>query len=94
MLILGKEEKKLGISRKVYDLIYELNHICPTVLLAVVPQLEFKVGQPLRTAGPGVQREGKGSRGRVLVTAARHLMCVMCGCGLRWLRSGWFQLQG
>ena len=55
MLILGKEEKKLGISRKVYDLIYELNHICPTVLLAVVPQLEFKVSQPLRTAGPGAQ---------------------------------------
>ncbi|XP_037070380.1 sister chromatid cohesion protein PDS5 homolog A-A-like [Pollicipes pollicipes] len=43
VLILGKEEKKLGISRKVYDLIYELNHICPTVLLAVVPQLEFKL---------------------------------------------------
>jgi len=27
----------------VYDLIYELNHICPSVLLAVLPQLEFKL---------------------------------------------------
>ncbi|XP_071446886.1 sister chromatid cohesion protein PDS5 homolog A isoform X2 [Hetaerina americana] len=43
VLILGREEKKLGISRKVYDLIYELNHICPSVLLSVLPQLEFKL---------------------------------------------------
>jgi hypothetical protein len=27
----------------VYDIIYELNHICPSVLLAVLPQLEFKL---------------------------------------------------
>lgn len=39
VLILGKEEKNLSISQKVYDLIYELNHICPSVLLAVLPQV-------------------------------------------------------
>ncbi|CAL4140749.1 unnamed protein product, partial [Meganyctiphanes norvegica] len=43
VLILGREEKNLKISQKVYDLIYELNHICPSVLLAVLPQLEFKL---------------------------------------------------
>lgn len=43
MLILGQPNKELAISGKVYDLIYELNHICPTVLLAVLPQLEFKL---------------------------------------------------
>lgn len=43
VLILGREEKTLTISLKVYDLIYELNHICPAVLLAVLPQLEFKL---------------------------------------------------
>ena len=39
VLILGREEKNLSISQKVYDLIYELNHICPSVLLAVLPQV-------------------------------------------------------
>ncbi|XP_049833683.1 sister chromatid cohesion protein PDS5 homolog B-B isoform X1 [Schistocerca gregaria] len=43
VLILGKEEKQLEICGKVYDLIYELNHICPSVLLAVLPQLECKL---------------------------------------------------
>lgn len=43
MLILGKEEKTLQITHKVYDLIYELNHICPSVLLSVLPQLECKL---------------------------------------------------
>ncbi|XP_063845776.1 sister chromatid cohesion protein PDS5 homolog B-B-like isoform X2 [Scylla paramamosain] len=43
VLILGREEKSLVISKKVYDLIYELNHICPSVLLAVLPQLEYKL---------------------------------------------------
>lgn len=43
VLILGKEEKGLGICNKVYDLIYELNKICPSVLLAVLPQLECKL---------------------------------------------------
>ena len=33
----------MSITKKVYDLIYELNHICPSVLLAVLPQLEFKL---------------------------------------------------
>lgn len=42
-LILGKADVKLSISRKVYDLIYELNHICPRILLTVLPQLEFKL---------------------------------------------------
>jgi sister-chromatid-cohesion protein PDS5 len=42
-LILGKADTKLSITKKVYDLIYELNHICPSVLLAVLPQLEFKL---------------------------------------------------
>lgn len=43
VLILGKEEKNLQICKKVYDLIYELNHICPSVLLSVLPQLECKL---------------------------------------------------
>ncbi|KAL7294326.1 hypothetical protein TKK_0012336 [Trichogramma kaykai] len=43
VLLLGKEEKSLQISNKVYDLIYELNHICPSVLLSVLPQLECKL---------------------------------------------------
>jgi len=43
VLILGKADTKLNITRRVYDLIYELNHICPSVLLAVLPQLEFKL---------------------------------------------------
>ncbi|KAG0728388.1 Sister chromatid cohesion protein PDS5 B-B [Chionoecetes opilio] len=43
VLILGRDEKSLVISTKVYDLIYELNHICPSVLLAVLPQLEYKL---------------------------------------------------
>jgi len=43
VLILGKADTKLAITRRVYDLIYELNHICPSVLLAVLPQLEFKL---------------------------------------------------
>jgi sister-chromatid-cohesion protein PDS5 len=43
VLILGKADTKLSITKKVYDLIYELNHICPSVLLAVLPQLEFKL---------------------------------------------------
>lgn len=43
MLILGKDEKDLQIYSKVYDLIFELNHICPTVLVSVLPQLECKL---------------------------------------------------
>ena len=43
VLILGKADTRLAITRRVYDLIYELNHIRPAVLLAVLPQLEFKL---------------------------------------------------
>ncbi|XP_065167677.1 sister chromatid cohesion protein PDS5 homolog B-B-like isoform X2 [Atheta coriaria] len=46
VLILGKEDKTLSICGKVYDLIYELNHICPHILLAVLPQLECKLKSP------------------------------------------------
>ncbi|XP_052745025.1 sister chromatid cohesion protein PDS5 homolog B isoform X1 [Bicyclus anynana] len=43
VLILGKEEKNLVIFSKVYELIYELNQCCPSVLLSVLPQLECKL---------------------------------------------------
>lgn len=43
VLILDKEDKNLKICGKIYDLIYELNHICPQVLSAVLPQLECKL---------------------------------------------------
>ena len=46
VLILGKEDKKLFIATKVYDLIYELYHVCSRVLLSVLPQLEFKLKSP------------------------------------------------
>ena len=39
VLILGKADTKLSITKRVYDLIYELNLICPSVLLAVLPQV-------------------------------------------------------
>lgn len=42
-LILDKEERELNICSKVYELIYELNHICPDVLITVLPQLECKL---------------------------------------------------
>lgn len=47
VLILGKEDKDLPMYTKVYDLIFELNHICPTVLVSVLPQLECKLKSPL-----------------------------------------------
>ncbi|KAK6618691.1 hypothetical protein RUM43_013082 [Polyplax serrata] len=47
VLIMGKQEKELEICSKVYDLIYELYHICPSVLLAVLPQLECKLKSSL-----------------------------------------------
>ncbi|KAF8783022.1 Sister chromatid cohesion protein PDS5 like protein [Argiope bruennichi] len=40
-LILGKVDSIL--LNKLYDLIYELNAICPSMLVAVLPQLEFKL---------------------------------------------------
>lgn len=49
VLILGKEDKNLQICGKVYDLIYELNHIRPQILLAVLPQLECKLKSPLES---------------------------------------------
>ncbi|XP_074036685.1 cohesin associated factor B pds5 [Leptinotarsa decemlineata] len=49
VLILGKEDKNLQICGKVYDLIYELNHIRPQVLIAVLPQLECKLKSPLES---------------------------------------------
>ncbi|KAF7284502.1 cohesin associated factor B pds5 [Rhynchophorus ferrugineus] len=47
VLILGKEDQNLQISSKVYDLIYELNHICPQILVSVLPQLECKLKSSL-----------------------------------------------
>lgn len=41
-LMLGKTSES-ELSEHLYDLIYELNAICPSVLLAVLPQLEFKL---------------------------------------------------
>lgn len=46
---MGKQEKELEICSKVYDLIYELYHICPSVLLAVLPQLECKLKSSLES---------------------------------------------
>ncbi|GAB0090696.1 pds5 [Sergentomyia squamirostris] len=43
VLFLEKVDKSITISTKVYDLIYELNLIAPTCLLAVLPQLEVKL---------------------------------------------------
>ncbi|XP_069130479.1 sister chromatid cohesion protein PDS5 homolog A-like [Argopecten irradians] len=41
-LMLGKMSES-EVSDRLYELIYELNHISPSVLLAVLPQLEFKL---------------------------------------------------
>lgn len=41
-LILNKKSKT-NISGHLYDLIYELNTICPTMMASVLPQLEFKL---------------------------------------------------
>ena len=41
-LMLGKTSES-DLSDHLYDLIYELNAISPSVLLAVLPQLEFKL---------------------------------------------------
>lgn len=40
---MDKPDKTLQISGKIYDLIYELNLISPSVLLGVLPQLECKL---------------------------------------------------
>lgn len=41
-LALGKTADSI-LAENIYDLILELNRICPSVLLSVVPQLEFKL---------------------------------------------------
>jgi len=46
---MGRQEKGLDMYSKVYDLIYELYHICPSVLLAVLPQLECKLKSGIET---------------------------------------------
>ncbi|XP_053680344.1 sister chromatid cohesion protein PDS5 homolog B [Anopheles nili] len=43
ILILDKNEKQYQIMPKIYDVIYELNVITPTILLSVLPQLECKL---------------------------------------------------
>ena len=40
--MLGKTSDS-ELSGRLFDLIYELNMIAPSVLLAVLPQLEFKL---------------------------------------------------
>ena len=41
-LMLGKTSES-EVSDHIYTLIYELNQIAPSVLLAVLPQLEYKL---------------------------------------------------
>ena len=41
-LIVG-EQSDSEVAEHIYDLLFELNCIEPTVLLAVLPQLEFKL---------------------------------------------------
>lgn len=43
ILILDKYEKQYQIMPKIYDVIYELNVISPSILLSVLPQLECKL---------------------------------------------------
>lgn len=43
VLIIDEVDNTYAISSKIYDLIYELNVICPRILLAVLPQLECKL---------------------------------------------------
>ncbi|CAL8069332.1 unnamed protein product [Orchesella dallaii] len=38
-----RNEDPLRSSKKVYEIIYELNSICPSILLSVIPQLEYKL---------------------------------------------------
>ncbi|KAH9494579.1 Sister chromatid cohesion protein PDS5 B [Bulinus truncatus] len=42
MLMLGKQAEN-EVGNHLYDLIYELNQVSPSILLAVIPQLEFKL---------------------------------------------------
>lgn len=40
---MDRMDKKYDICNKIYDLIYELNIICPNILSTVLPQLECKL---------------------------------------------------
>lgn len=40
---MDRMDKKYDICNKIYDLIYELNIICPNILNTVLPQLECKL---------------------------------------------------
>lgn len=40
---MDKVNKSHQIASRIYDLIYELNVICPSILLQVLPQLECKL---------------------------------------------------
>lgn len=42
-LVMDKVNKSHQIASRIYDLIYELNVICPSILLQVLPQLECKL---------------------------------------------------
>jgi len=42
MLMMGRQAEN-DVSNHMYDLIYELNQVSSTILLAVIPQLEFKL---------------------------------------------------
>lgn len=42
-LVMDRMDKKYDICNKIYDLIYELNVICPSILNTVLPQLECKL---------------------------------------------------
>lgn len=41
-LAMGKTSDSILVEN-IYDLILELNRVCPSTLLAVLPQLEFKL---------------------------------------------------
>lgn len=43
ILVLDKTDKGYAIADKIYDVIYELNVIAPSILLLVLPQLECKL---------------------------------------------------
>ncbi|XP_067627164.1 sister chromatid cohesion protein PDS5 homolog B isoform X2 [Eurosta solidaginis] len=43
VLIMGKIDKNIAITSKIYDLIYELNQISPNLMCSVLPQLECKL---------------------------------------------------
>lgn len=54
-LMLGKNSES-DLSERLYDLIYELNSISSSVLLSVLPQLEFKLKVRYPTATKVTER--------------------------------------